>query len=229
MNPNQPVSYNSSPVDSKRSPLIITVLIILLVTALAFGGWAYSQRQTYKNNTNQKISAALAAAKAAQARQIQDAFDSTNTKQFTGSPTYGTVSFNYPKIWSGYVDTTNQTEPINGYFYPDIVPGIQGNTAYALRLELVSSDYASVLQQYQGQIKSGAVTARAYVPPKLNGVANVQAGSLLSGTINPGAQTQHGAMLVIKVRDKTLEISTESNDFLNDFNNIVLASLSFAP
>jgi hypothetical protein len=36
-------------------------------------------------------------------------------------------------------------------------------------------------------------------------------------------------MLVIKVRDKTLEISTESNDYLNDFNNIILASLTFVP
>jgi hypothetical protein len=36
-------------------------------------------------------------------------------------------------------------------------------------------------------------------------------------------------MVIIKVRDKTLEIYSESADYQDDFNNIVLASLSFAP
>jgi len=36
-------------------------------------------------------------------------------------------------------------------------------------------------------------------------------------------------MLIIRVRDKTLKISTQSNDYLNDFNNIILSSLTFAP
>jgi hypothetical protein len=35
--------------------------------------------------------------------------------------------------------------------------------------------------------------------------------------------------VVIKVRDKTLKIYTESPQYLSDFNNIVLKSLSFAP
>ncbi|HET6863684.1 MAG TPA: hypothetical protein VFH37_00560 [Candidatus Saccharimonadales bacterium] len=230
MNPDQPTSYNSGNVQTSRSKLlIIIVLVILLATALGFGGWAYSQMQSYKNNTNQKIEAALSAAKDSQTKQVQDAFDKANTKQYAGPAVFGTISFSYPKTWSAYIDTTSQSEPINGYFFPNIVPGIQSKTAFALRMELVSTDYNQILQQFQSQIKTGRVTAKVYVPPKLNGVNNVTPGTLLSGTINNQDQTQHGTMLVIKVRDKTLQLSTQSNDYLNDFNSIVLSSLTFSP
>lgn len=232
MNPSQPVSYNSAPSDGGRKhSVIIVILAVLLIGCLIFGGWAYSQMQSYKNDTNQKITQALAAAKTAQTKQIQDELDKTNTKQFVGSPTFGTVSFSYPKTWSAYVDTTSQTEPINGYFYPNIVPGIQSGTAFALRVELLGTDYNQILQQFQSQIKTGAIKAQAYLPPKLKGVTNAQPGTLLTGPINnsSGKQTQNDSMLVIKVRDKTLEISTQSNDYLNDFNNVVLTSLTFAP
>lgn len=230
MNPDQPVSYNTGNGQASRSKtLIIVILVILLAATLVFGGWAYSRMQSYKNNTDQKIDAALTAAKNAQTKQVQDAFDKANTKQYTGPAVYGTISFSYPKTWSAYIDTTGQSEPINGYFFPDVVPGIQSKTAFALRLELVSTDYSQILQQFQSQIKTGSVSAKAFVPPKLNGVKNVTTGTLLTGSINNRDQTQRGIMLVIKVRDKTLQLSTQSNDYLNDFNNIILPSLTFSP
>lgn len=232
MNPEQPVSYNSSspsPGGGAKNVFIIVILVVLLAAALGFGGWAYSQMLNYKNNTDKKINAALAAAKTAQTKEVQDAFDKANTKQFQGSSTYGSVSFSYPKAWSAYVDTSSTSEPINAYFHPDQVPGVSGHTAYALRVELVASDYSQLLQQYSGAVKQGTITSKAYMPPKLNGVANAQPGTLLSGQINTNDSTQRGSMLIIRVRDKTLKISTQSNDYLNDFNNIILTSLSFAP
>jgi hypothetical protein len=229
--PGQPVSYNSynSGSGGAKNLIIIFLLVILLVASLGFGGWAYSQMQSYKNDSDKKINAALAAAKTAQTKEVQDAFDKANTKQFTGSSTYGSVSFSYPKTWSAYVDTSSSSEPINAYFHPDQVPGISSRTAYALRVELISNDYSQAVQQYNGSIKQGAVTSKAYLPPKLNGVTNAQPGTMLSGQINSSDSTQHGTLLIIKVRDKTLKISTQSNDYLNDFNNIILPSLTFAP
>jgi hypothetical protein len=229
--PSQPVSYNSGS-GRGRSILFTVILVLLLVGALAFGGWAFKNMQDYKNNSDKKSAAAVEAAKKAQAVQLQTQFDEQNkspNKVFHGSPTYGTVSFNYPKSWSAYVDTSGSSEPINAYFHPGEVPGTQSKTAYALRLELVSTDYAQVVQQFSSGITSGKVTAKAYLPPKLSGIANVQPGTLFSGQTNNQDTTQHGTLLVIKVRDKTLEISTQSNDYLPDFNNTVLASLSFAP
>lgn len=236
MNPEQssgPVSYNSSPsIGSGRGIMATVILAVLLVASLTFGGWAFSKMQHYKNDSNQITAAAVAKAQAA-ARQDQQAKDAEANKSpfksFQGSPTYGSVTFNYPKTWSSYVDTTNSSEPINGYFHPDTVPGTQSKTAYALRVELVSTDYSQVLQQFQSQINQGAATAKAYVPPKMQGVANVTAGTYLSGRVNPQDQTQKGNMLIIKVRDKTLEIYSESANYANDFNNTVLGSLAFVP
>ena len=229
MNPQQPVSYNSSPSSGGKNLIIVVLLVILLIASLGFGGWAYSQMQSYKTDSDKKVAAAIAAQKQVLTKQAQDNFDKANTKQFVGSPTYGSVSFSYPKTWSAYVDTTSSSEPINAYFHPDQVPGLNSKTAYALRLELVSTDYAQIARQFSGSVKQGTVTAKAYLPPKLSGIANVQPGTLFSGQINSSDSTQRGTLLAIKVRDKTLEISTQSNDYLNDFNNVILLSLSFAP
>jgi hypothetical protein len=227
----QPVSFNSG-AGPRRNLLFTVLLAVLLVISLVFGGWAFKNMRDYKNNSDKKTASAVATAVTAaqQAQKAQDEQDNKSpNKTFRGSATYGSVSFSYPKTWSAYVDTTNTSEPINAYFHPDVVPGIQSKTAFALRLELLSTDYSQVVQQLSSQIQQGAVTARAYLPPKLGGVANVQPGTLFSGQINAQDQTQRGALLAIKVRDKTLEISTQSNDYLSDFNNTVLASLSFAP
>lgn len=227
----QPVSYNSGNSSSggAKNLIIIVLLVILLAASLGFGGWAYSQMLSYKNDTNKKIDAAVAAAKSAQAKEVQDAFDKANTKQFQGSSTYGSVSFSYPKTWSAYVDTSSSSEPISAYFHPDQVPGINSRSSYALRVELISGDYSQAIQQYSSLVKQGTVTSKAFLPPKLNGVSNAQPGTLFSGQVNTSDNTQRGELLVIRVRDKTLKISTQSNEFLNDFNNIILSSLTFAP
>lgn len=233
MNPQQPgpVSYNSAPSGGK-SIFTTIILVVLLILSLIFGGWAFTKMQHYKNDSKQISAVAVEVAKKAQAVQLQAQFDEQSkspNKFFHGSATYGSVTFSYPKTWSAYVDTSNTSEPINAYFHPNEVPGLQSKTAYALRLELLSTDYAQAIQQLSSQLQQGTVTAKAYLPPKLNGVANVQPGTLFSGQTNSTDSTQRGTLLAIKVRDKTLEISTQSNDYLADFSNTILPSLSFSP
>jgi hypothetical protein len=230
-NQSQPVSYNSGN-SSGGNRLLIAILSVLLLLAIGFGAWAFLQMQDYKNNSDKKATAAVAVAKKAQAAELQAQFEQQSkspNKTFKGSATYGSVTFDYPKTWSAYVDSSNSSEPINAYFHPNEVPGVQTNTAYALRVELLSTDYSQVAKQFDSEIEQGDVTAKAYVPPKLKGVSNVQPGTMFSGQINSQDSSQKGTILIIKVRDKTLQVSTESNDYLNDFNNTVLPSLSFAP
>jgi hypothetical protein len=218
---------------SAATILIIVVLAVLAVGAAVFGVWAYSGRQDYKNNSDKKTAAAVAAAEASQKTQLQTQFDQEIKqpyKTFTGSSTYGLITFNYPNTWSSYVDQTNSSEPINGYFNPGDVPGTSSNSAFALRLELTSNAYNDVIGQFSSQVTGGTVTATAYVPPKMKGVANAQTGTLLTGTISQNnSGSLQGEMLVIPVRDKTLQLYTLSNDYLSDFNNIVLANLKFVP
>jgi len=232
-NQGQPVSYSSSSSSAgSRNKLTTILLSVFLIAAICFGGWAFAQMQDYKNNSDKKAAAAVAAAKKAQATELQAQFDQQSkspNKSFKGSATYGSVAFNYPKTWSAYVDRSNTSEPINAYFHPNEIPGLQSNTALALRVELLTTDYASAVKQFDSEVSDGTVTAKAYIPPKLNGVSNVQAGTMFSGQINSQDSTQNGTMLVIKVRDKTLQISTQSAEYLSDFNDTVLPSLSFAP
>lgn len=229
MNPQQ-ASYQLPKQPSKNRPkIIIAVLAVLLVAAAGFGAWAFMGKQDYKNQADKKIAAAVETAKTAQAAALQAQFDEKSKspyKTFAGSATYGSISFNYPKSWSGYLETTSQ--PISAYFYPDIVPGTQSASLYALRVELVSDSYADVIDNFSASIASGSLSSAAYIPPKLKGVANVQIGSKLDGILNPENKST-GSMVVLKVRDKTLKVYTQSPDYIADFNDIILASLTFAP
>jgi hypothetical protein len=227
MDPEQPAASSGG-----KKTLIIIVLALLLVGSLAFGLWAYSQAQDYKKNSDQKTALTVAKAQAAQKTQLQAQFDEQSkspNKTFHGSTTYGSVTFNYPKTWSAYIDTSSTNEPINGYFHPDVVPATQSKVAYALRVELVNTDYAQLLTQYTSAISAGSVTSKAYLPPKMKGVSNVTPGVYMTGKINSQDQTQSGNMVAIKVRDKTLLIYSDSNDYKKDFNDTILGSLTFAP
>ncbi len=214
---------------SLKYVVAIVILSMLLIASLVFGGWAFNSRQDYKNNSDKKAAQAVETAKAAQKQELEKQFAEESKlpyRTYKGSLTYGGVTFNYPKTWSALIDEATTSQPINGYFYPDILPSIQSQVALALRVELLASDYATNANQYDSQIQDGSLKAVAYIPPKMVDVANVQPGLKLDGEIAPDFQ---GSMVVIKVRDKTLQISTQSKDFLKDFNEVVLNSLTFVP
>lgn len=230
MQPQTP-AYPLPPQPSRKYQVASIILAVALVVALIFAIWAFQGRQDYKNKSEQKVAVAVVAAQKAQQSKDQAANDALNKlpySAYTSPAGNGLISFSYPKTWSAYVDTTGSDEPINGYFYPGTVPGVSGTTPFALRLGLVSTSYSDVLSNFSSQISDGTVTVAAYIPPKMKGVANVQVGTRLDGAISQNSSVK-GAMVVLKIRDKTLQISTQSPDFLADFNNIVLPSLTFAP
>jgi len=211
------------------SALIIVLLALVLVGSLAFGFWAFSGRQDYKNKADVKIAAAVKAAKEAQATELQKQFDEQSkspTKSYQGPVTSGSIAFSYPKTWSAYIDEGTNNQQVNAYFHPDKVPGFNTKSAYALRVEMLNTDYSQVVNTLSKQNKEGGLKASAYIPPKMVGVTNVQAGTRFDGPI---ASDKTGAIVVIKVRDKTLKIYTESTDYLNDFDNIILPSLTYLP
>ncbi|HZP55758.1 MAG TPA: hypothetical protein VFB03_03240 [Candidatus Saccharimonadales bacterium] len=207
-------------------------LVIALIAAIAFGAWAFTQRQDYKNNVDKKIAIAVAKARADQNTKDNNDFaekEKLPTKTYKGPDTFGSVTFSYPKTWSGYIDQSSSSDPIKALFYPDLVPANasqQGGSQYALRVDLVGQTYDQVIKTFDSSIKQGVVKATAYVPPQMTQVPNVQTGTRFDGAIE---QKTQGSMVVIKVRDKTLKIYTEAPSFMDDFNNTVLKSLTFVP
>lgn len=206
-------------------PLILTVL--LFIAAAIFGGWAYSSRQDYKNNTDQKIAVAVTAAKQQQMTQDNQTFaqeEKQPLKTYDGPESYGSIVVNFPKTWSAYVDDTGGSgTPISGYFYPGTVPAITGkDSIFALRVEVLSQSYSQALIQYTGEQQNNLDTIAPYSLPKVPSVVGVE----VTGLLQDG---KTGTAVILPLRSETLEIWTDSSQYLSDFNNNILPNFSFSP
>ena len=209
--------------------ICLVACIVLLFGSLGFGLWAYSGRQDFKNNSDKKIAVAVETAKTTQEAELNKAFEESQKsplKKYTSSPTYGSISFDYPRTWSMYLDETNTQSPIIGYLNPVYVPAISDKASYALKIELTNTAYEQVINQLNAQLKSGKVTAAAFIPELLKDHSNVQPGVRFTGEVKAAKQ---GVVIVMKVRDKTLKISSDGKEYLNDLNTIILKSLTFSP
>ena len=204
----------------------VILLTLLFIGAAVFAVWAYGGRQDYKNNVATKITQAVEANKkvvqAADAEQYAEAAKQP-LKTYTAPEQYGSVAVSYPKTWSGYVATASSGNVIDGYFDPGVVPDVQApDSTYALRVRILSQAYSQTLTQFSSYVKQNQLTMTAYSLPKLPQVG----GMYLSGQIT---QQQKGTMIILPLRDKTLEVWTESDAYLNDFKNYVLPNLTFSP
>lgn len=219
MNHNRQGGY----IDKLLIPLIV-ILLFFLSTA-GFAVWAFMERQDYKNNSDQK--AAAAAAEQKEATQAEEAAkyaeEAKNPlKTFVGPSDFGSVTFQYPKTWSGYIIRGGNT-PLNGFFHPDLVPNVESDAnSFALRVAVVEQSYNKILDGYNGDAKDGTVTVSPYASPKVEGAI----GTRIDGEIVKG---KRGSMVIFPVRNVTLEVWTEAEQYLNDFNNIILPNLTFAP
>jgi hypothetical protein len=210
-------------------PLIIAG--VLLIGAVVFGAWAFNGRQDYKNNVDAKIADAEKATRAdedvVKDKEHAEA-DKQPLKTYKGPDQYGSVQVSYPKTWSGYVlDAANggSGAPLDGYFHPNVVPGLNNrDAAYALRVQIIDQAYAAVVARYDGEVKTKKLTAMPYafkLVPKTMGVR-------LDGLIGE-SQKLTGTIIAVPLRDKTLQISTESPLYFDDFNTLILPNVTFSP
>jgi len=206
-------------------PLIL--LIVFFLGAAGFGVWAYLGRADYKNNSDQKVSAAVQ--KAVKDTQSSDAVQYAEAAKkpfatYIGPAAFGNITINYPKTWSAYVIQADKSStPVSGYFQPKVVPSITDATnTFALRVDLVQSSYQSVLDDFKSRLTQGTVSSQPFTFPQVPSVTGVQ----LDGQITP---TKQGTMIVAPLRNMTLKIWTESNDFKGDLMTNILPNFSFVP
>lgn len=208
--------------------LIPFILIcVFFVGAAIFGYWAFTGRQDYKNNVDQKVNAAVLEAIEIQKAEDKAKFDEEEKKPFDtfiGPAAYGNITVKYPKTWSAYVEQSDRgSTPIDGFFHPGVVPDRDSpQSSFALRVQLVQQSYDSIMNQFNGQIQNKTVTVS---PFKLDKVPSV-VGAKVEGQIKP---TKQGTMIVLPLRNMTLEVWTESNAFKADLENIILKNLTFVP
>lgn len=203
---------------------IVTLFITLI--ALGFGLWAFSGRQEYKNKVDEKVAIAVTDAETANSLKKDAEFaekDKNPLRTYTGPSTYGSLSISYPKTWSAYVDETAKSNlPLSGSLNPNFVPGLQSNLPVALRFTVSSSNYSSIVKTFDSQVKAGKIKVTPYKADKVPNVIGVR----LDGEILTGKQ---GSMVIVPLRDKTLQVWTESPQFVPDFNTIILPNLVFVP
>lgn len=208
----------------------LVLSVVLLLGAIGFGVWAYTSRQDYKDNSDQKSAVAAEEARKQESAVKDKQFAEDYKKPFytyDGPDSTGSLHIEYPKTWSGYIEQSNSdsaTATLDGYFAPGIVPTKDDKSSiFSLRIKVLAQTYSQVVQSFQGQQQEGQLKASAYSLPKLPKVVGVQ----LSGKISDNQNNV--TMVVLPLRSQALEIWTEGTQYVNDFNNYILPNFSFAP
>lgn len=201
--------------------LIVNAVLTLLV--MVFGSvmiWALVNYNEQKSNVEAKIDKEVAIAKKEQSDEDEKKFaerEKEPYREFVGPDDLGRVTFSYPKTWSAYVDKEGQT--YEAYLHPGVVPPVNSNRQFAVRVSIAGRSYDQSLREYEGLVKKGDLKSS---PITVNGFT----GNRLDGKFSKDVE---GSMVVFKVRDKTLRVYTESPTFRDDFNDIILKTFSFNP
>jgi hypothetical protein len=211
--------------------LVTTIIFVVLAIGLGVGfGWSYLKMTDYKDNLDSKIATAIDSAKEEQKRVDTKQFDEDYKKPnnvYTSPANYGSVSFEYPKTWSTYVDNDGSTgNAYKAYFNPVSVPPVKNTTPYALRVTVVNSEIDTVLKSYEAKIKKGDLKSS---PIKLEGAVDDPNDSYGKGTRIDGQfdKVINGSAVFFDIRGRTLGIFTDTDTFTGDFNNTILKTLKY--
>jgi len=209
------------------STIVAIVMSVLFVFSLMFGLVAFTGKQSLQKDFDTKVEAtigtAVSTAEAKQAAEFAEK-EKSPTKTYIGTSTFGSVTFNYPKSYSGYVveAASSGNSPLDGYFQPGVVPVAGLDAKFALRFQVLSAAYDLQLKEFDLLVKAGKVKIspfRAAAVPSALGIR-------VDGELSIGKQ---GSLIVLPLRDKTLRIWTKSSEGVADFNKYVVPSLSFVP
>ena len=88
---------------------------------------------------------------------------------------------------------------------------VSNSTINALRLRIRDVSFDSVARSYESSIKNGKLTLKTQT---VGGVlANIYTGEV--------AKDMSGAVMILKLRDKTVLLQTDSMNFIDDFYRII--------
>jgi hypothetical protein len=201
-------------------PLILAV--VFFFASVGFGAWAYTSRAGYKDKSDEKVAKAVAVEVQKAKSEKDNEFvekEKQPLKAFQGPEALGSIAFQYPKTWSFY--DNEATNVFSLTFHPDRIPADK-NTAYALRVEVVNTPYAQVASTFDADVKKKTITASAYSLPQLPSVLGLR----FDGQID---KTKRGSVVILPLRDKTIKIWTEGEQYVGDFNALILKNFSFKP
>ena len=228
--PNQPVNPPMAPTTApvagtkpeKKNVLVETLVLVavclIAAAAIVFAVIFFMQYNELK--TNYESEKGLAVSEAVKQQQDKDeaAYEERAKEpfySFTGPSDYGSISFEYPKTWSVYVekDGTNNSDFV-AYFQPKQVDATNNKESrYALRFQILNRQITSVQSSYETKIKNGKLTSRTFSSDD-----NALSGTWYEGEISEGIR---GIVILLKVNDKTLIMQTDAEAYRADFETLV--------
>ena len=172
-----------------------------------------------KSDIDSQIAVAVAGAVDENTLKLENEFaerEKSPSRSFTGPEDYGSLSFEYPKTWALYVSAdASKGGDYVAYFNPVQIDAINNkNSLYALRLTITTKSSESIIADYQSKMKNknSNLSMDTFV---INDVTiNRYTGNI------PGTE-YNGYIVVVKIRDKTAILQTDSYLFESDFNNIL--------
>ena len=193
--------------------------IVLFVAAGSAAIWAYLAYSQEKTAVESRMAVASAKAREEQSKADREKFneEAKNPRiEFVGPEQYGRVSFMYPKTGSVYVAADGGDRgDYKAYLHPVIVPPTNTHSSnqnkFALRLEILNSDFNKTLNQYASLLKKGDLTSSSV---EYNGNTATRIDGAFSKDLR-------GSVVLMKVRDKTLRFSTDADTFKPDFEAIL--------
>lgn len=199
--------------------LIATSLIAATFIGLFF--WAFVQWNEAKTDVQGQVDEAVAIAVEENATALETEFAERERypfNTFTGPADYGSLSFEYPRTWSVYIEN----DAVNGgdftaYLNPGQVSPVSNTTINALRVSIRDRSFDNVARTYENYLNRGTLSLSVQT---LNGgeSANIYRGEL------PNAL--RGSVAIFRIRDKTAILQTDAEIFESDFQTI-LKSVTF--
>ena len=203
-----------------RIDLMKTVgLIVVSLLAVLFIGlfiWMWVKWNDASTNVKGKVDVAVAEAKNELQTKLESEFDEKEKypyKVFTGPTDLGELSFEYPKTWSLYVQSSaNRGGDYAAYLNPGQVNVVQDDTVMALRVSIKGTLFDQAISDFAEKVRSGDMTLSTTVVNGNN--VNVYTGKL--------DNEYQGIICVFKLRDKTVMLQTDSiSVFSDDFYRIL--------
>lgn len=204
----------------KTSNTIIETLLLVMVTIIAIVFAAlyvqkYIEWDAISTDLNGRIDTAVTLAVAENTAKLESAFEEREKfpyKEFSGPADYGSFTFEYPKTWSVYIakDAANGGD-FEAYLNPREVNPVSSSTINALRVRIRDTSFDSVARSYENSVKNGKLSFKNQT---VGGVlANIYTGEI--------SNNMRGAIMILKLRDKTVILQTDAEKFMDDFYRIL--------
>ena len=208
-----------------RIDLMKTVgLIVVSLLAVLFIGlfiWMWVKWNDASTNVKGKVDVAVAEAKNELQTKLESEFEEKEKypyKVFTGPTDLGELSFEYPKTWSLYVQSSaNRGGDYAAYLHPGQVNVVQDDTVMALRVSIKGTLFDQAISDFAEKVRSGDMTLSTTVVNGNN--VNVYTGKL--------DNEYQGIICVFKLRDKTVMLQTDSTSVFSDDFYRILKTVKF--